>query len=638
MAYEDEVIADAPLVYYKGQEASGDLIDEMANIDATANGSPTYQAQGFLRSDSDFAVDYDAAGDYHQAQSTIASFGANAAWTIEFLIAMTDTSLGSSDFGEPIELDGTWQIIFSGASAGFGQPTRKMGFIQQGVGFYWNGGITWSAGVDYHVVYKRAASSSDIEVWVDGVLDHTITVSSGAMGLSQFRIGRNMAGARMAHVAVYDYELSDGRIADHYNAIDDAAAPGNSVPPAVTGAAVVGQTLTSDDGTWSGTPTSFAYQWESSPDGVSSWTPIGGETANTYDVVTGDIGDYLRCVVTASNADGDTDEPSNVVGPVIPHGTGPVEVAAFDGDHSNGYSPTTWTPDTSGVLAGDYMLATFVGAFTMGLGAITLPDGWETIENDVVLSTGRAAVFGKLSYEDTPTEVFTFPSAASFVGTLTVVRGGFNAGTPITDYGKTTDNSLATVTYDGNDLVVAMTLGTDTFNPANVSAIPAGFTDVIEEAVSTATVSGWLIDVAKLEATVSDDTSGLSFSYSVGSDFYTLAILFEYDPGEVPEVTVDPVVSGTLRVNEVLSCTEGTWTFSPSSFSYDWERSADGSTGWANVGTDADTYTIDVADEGYYFRCLVTATNGDGDSTPAPSNVVGPADPYPTITRFTVSG
>jgi len=41
-----------------------------------------------------------------------------------------------------------------------------------------------------------------------------------------------------------------------------ATAPVNTVLPVVSGTTYVGDLLTTTDGTWTGTPTSFSYQWK----------------------------------------------------------------------------------------------------------------------------------------------------------------------------------------------------------------------------------------------------------------------------------------------------------------------------------------------------------------------------------------
>jgi hypothetical protein len=89
------------------------------------------------------------------------------------------------------------------------------------------------------------------------------------------------------------------------------AAPSNTALPAITGTPSVGQTLTTSDGTWSGSPTSFNYQWLRCPasggqaDG-SDCAVIGGATTKTYAPATGDVGFTLRARVTAVNGDGQT--------------------------------------------------------------------------------------------------------------------------------------------------------------------------------------------------------------------------------------------------------------------------------------------------------------------------------------------
>lgn len=75
------------------------------------------------------------------------------------------------------------------------------------------------------------------------------------------------------------------------------AAPANTVLPAISGIAQVGEVLTAWPGVWTNAP-SFAYVWEA--DG----TPIGGATSNTYTPVVGQIGDVITVVVTATNTAG----------------------------------------------------------------------------------------------------------------------------------------------------------------------------------------------------------------------------------------------------------------------------------------------------------------------------------------------
>ncbi len=85
------------------------------------------------------------------------------------------------------------------------------------------------------------------------------------------------------------------------------ATPINTVAPAVTGNPYPGSVLTTTNGTWTASPSSYAYQWKR--DGTS----IGGATASTYTLVDADNGHGVRCIVTAVNANGSTPAGSNVV-------------------------------------------------------------------------------------------------------------------------------------------------------------------------------------------------------------------------------------------------------------------------------------------------------------------------------------
>lgn len=82
-----------------------------------------------------------------------------------------------------------------------------------------------------------------------------------------------------------------------------ASAPVNSVLPAISGVAQVGQTLTAWEGVWSQAAT-FTYQWEA--DGA----PISGATSKTYVPVVGQIADVITVVVTATNSAGNASAES----------------------------------------------------------------------------------------------------------------------------------------------------------------------------------------------------------------------------------------------------------------------------------------------------------------------------------------
>jgi hypothetical protein len=90
-----------------------------------------------------------------------------------------------------------------------------------------------------------------------------------------------------------------------------AAAPSNTTPPAVSGTAKVGSTLTVSNGTWTGSPTNYSYRWQRCTS-TTSCTNITDANANTYVVKNADVGRKLRAVVSASNADGLSTANSNM--------------------------------------------------------------------------------------------------------------------------------------------------------------------------------------------------------------------------------------------------------------------------------------------------------------------------------------
>jgi outer membrane protein assembly factor BamB len=111
-----------------------------------------------------------------------------------------------------------------------------------------------------------------------------------------------------------------------------------------------------------------------------------------------------------------------------------------------------------------------------------------------------------------------------------------------------------------------------------------------------------------------------------------------------PTVTQDPTISGSDVAGGTLSATEGSWTGSPTAFTYQWQDCLNNGNPCTNIsGANDPTYTTQPSDVGGYLDVRVTASNAGGTSFAAvaspsavivwPSNVAPP-----TISGQTIDG
>jgi hypothetical protein len=73
----------------------------------------------------------------------------------------------------------------------------------------------------------------------------------------------------------------------------------NTSRPTIAGEARVGQELTASEGSWSGAPTAFSFQWQRCDIDTFTCAAVVGATGRTYGVRVADIGFRLRVEVTA---------------------------------------------------------------------------------------------------------------------------------------------------------------------------------------------------------------------------------------------------------------------------------------------------------------------------------------------------
>ena len=99
--------------------------------------------------------------------------------------------------------------------------------------------------------------------------------------------------------------------------------------------------------------------------------------------------------------------------------------------------------------------------------------------------------------------------------------------------------------------------------------------------------------------------------------------------GITPSIDGVPTITGTPKVGLTLTATAATSSGLPTpTDTFQWQRSDDGSTGWANIsGAVNTTYTAVSADEGKFLRVVQTATNSVGSATAnsASTSQVAPA-------------
>lgn len=133
--------------------------------------------------------------------------------------------------------------------------------------------------------------------------------------------------------------------------------------------------------------------------------------------------------------------------------------------------------------------------------------------------------------------------------------------------------------------------------------------------ISSATANSYTLADADDSSQVRCVVTGTNVNGTVQADSNTLGPVVQ----PVPVNTVVPVVSGTAHFDRALDATTGTWsnmTGDVATYGYQWQQSANGTTGWANItGATESRYQVEAISALYYVRVVITATNTGGAVT-----------------------
>jgi hypothetical protein len=129
-----------------------------------------------------------------------------------------------------------------------------------------------------------------------------------------------------------------------------ANAPQNTAVPVVTGDARDGVKLTTTEGSWTGSPMTFAFAWLRCDDTGAGCTVIGGATTSEYTLGQDDIGRRIRSRVTASNSSGTVQASSSPTAVVAAATTGGGGGGTGGGSGGGGIGGGLPTPPNPGAL------------------------------------------------------------------------------------------------------------------------------------------------------------------------------------------------------------------------------------------------------------------------------------------------
>src|SRR5712691_4544971 len=106
------------------------------------------------------------------------------------------------------------------------------------------------------------------------------------------------------------------------------AVPSNTSLPSIGGSAKDGSVLTASHGSWTGSPTTYDYAWERCDTAGGNCVAISGATSKHYTLVTADVNQRLRVVVTATNGSGSGTATSRPTATVAATGQAPKNTSA----------------------------------------------------------------------------------------------------------------------------------------------------------------------------------------------------------------------------------------------------------------------------------------------------------------------
>jgi len=414
------------------------------------------------------------------------------------------------------------------------------------------------------------------------------------------------------------------------------AAPVNSAAPVISGSTRTGATLTTTNGSWSGSPTSYTYQWKRATTSGGSYTNITSATDSTYVLTDADIDKYIKVSVIATNGVGSstaelsaaTTVVSDLPDSVVPTATTPVATTTgftfTISNYSTNYTYVLTTTKGSVSRSTDDVTVTGLTAgesatVTIAVTRTNYKSGSKTVTGSAspaVTTTTTAAPALSIVIQAPVTTVAQGQASVATVAPTTTTLPILGAnGAPVPTTTVAASKSKTAVTTSTLPQVTTTTVG-----PPVVGKVAAGQTAVQVDGVDTdAKVSRennqMVVNAGSVSATLS------------GAD----------STGKILPLDTDGTVH--LSAGDVIKVSVG--GFEPDSVVEVWLFSTPTQLGSAVVGADgtmSGTYKLPFGIKSGSHRVVVTAKLPNGKSTTFTLGIlIGKITKTSTLTRVLIA-
>ncbi|MBJ7355045.1 MAG: thrombospondin type 3 repeat-containing protein [Thermoleophilaceae bacterium] len=436
-------------------------------------------------------------------------------------------------------------------------------------------------------------------------------------------------------------------------------APSNTGLPTVSGSLVVGQSVSTSNGTWTpGSGVGFTYEWLRCTDNVSalSCTTIPAQTAASYTLVAGDLGTYIRSKVTGTNVTGAASATSNASAIVIGDSDGDGVPDNTDdcpseaGPRANGCLPSdivaNGVPAISGTAQVGFNVTSSQGSWTVLHDPLTftVSHQWQRCDDATIASCSDIPGANSNLYSIVAAD---YGKRVRVIATATNADDTESQASDITSVISQVPGATVNPAVTGNTRVGQVLTTTDgTWVPADATLVRSWYR--CTDAVSFGTCTTIPSETGTTYTLVAADDnkyirSGVTGTSTAGSTFAnstaTAKIITDGDADGVPDATDAcpaeagnkpngclasdivgagvPTISGTLEVGFTLTSTTGSWTVLHDqlgyTLSYQWQRcdTTSPATCADIASATGSTYVQAQADYGKRIRVNVTATNAD---------------------------